>query len=594
MATQAQAKNWITSHKGKSVNPDKVYGAQCPTRGSYLSMADGTYKLVEDVRVGDKVFNHDRSSVNKVTSVVEKLADVNELKTQAGTLRVSSDHPFLALKRRKYISLVNRTLTFEPTYKLSKKDLVAVPVRDRKDYAKLTDDELRWLGFWLGDGSKSFRYEGSKIARLYITVGVDRKYKFVESLNVSLRMVQHSNGRARQYHLINKEHPELARLITSFTGKELPLIFSANEYAHIVAGYLEADGCRKRESETTATSTDKNLLLAIQYACLLLGYHATIRLLPRAKLPIINGKQVLSAKPIYKISVNFEPKRNQFRHFQGALCANVISNSEAGQDSIYVIAVDGDCTYIVDNHASHNCMDLIVQYGLDLFNHRFTGNAKALWTQKLPSGWKRLSNTPSLVPQAGDIVVWKPASWNGNYGHTGIATGKGTTKSFQSLDQNWFNASSHGSPAAYVTHGYVGTYAIYGVLRPKWTTPPAPKPVDPCASVKKDLADTKAKLTKANSANAAKDKALKRANTELTDAQDALRKAQNQLKAAPTVEDLHELQNKNQSLAGRLSVVSDNLEEAKRKIQALQTGTANKLVELYQAVIDLIKKILRR
>lgn len=131
------------------------------------------------------------------------------------------------------------------------------------------------------------------------------------------------------------------------------------------------------------------------------------------------------------------------------------------------------------NHKSVNpdhvygpqCMDLIVQYCLDLFNWHPYGNAKAMWTQKLPTGWKRLKNTPSLVPQAGDIVVWKPAAWNGYYGHIALATGKGNTSYFQSLDQNWYNASANGSPAAYVNHSYIGTYAIYGVVRPVWSLP---------------------------------------------------------------------------------------------------------------------------
>lgn len=127
------------------------------------------------------------------------------------------------------------------------------------------------------------------------------------------------------------------------------------------------------------------------------------------------------------------------------------------------------------------CMDEIIAYCVDLFGWWPKGNAKDLWTQKLPKGWKRIPNTISFRPQQGDIVVWKPAAWNGYAGHTGIETGKKPTLyHFYTMDQNWFNASAtKGSPAAYVTHTYTGKYAIYGVLRPPWTVVPAPKPPAP-------------------------------------------------------------------------------------------------------------------
>lgn len=140
----------------------------------------------------------------------------------------------------------------------------------------------------------------------------------------------------------------------------------------------------------------------------------------------------------------------------------------------------------MDGWYGAQCMDLIIKFCVDLFGWWPKGNAKDMWTQKLPKGWTRIKNTPSFRPQQGDIVVWKPARWNGNAGHTAIATGKKPTLSkFYTMDQNWFNASqTKGSKASYVTHGYVGTYAIYGVVRPLWTKAPVKKPT-PKPPVKK-------------------------------------------------------------------------------------------------------------
>ena len=132
----------------------------------------------------------------------------------------------------------------------------------------------------------------------------------------------------------------------------------------------------------------------------------------------------------------------------------------------------------VDGYYGAQCMDLIVRYGLDLFKWHPTGDAKDLWTQKLPAGWKRIKNTPSFIPKAGDIAVFEM----GQYGHTSICTGVGNKSRFNSLDQNWYNTNSvTGSPAAVVVHDYS---RLIGVLRPPLTS----KGEDMTAQDKKDLA----------------------------------------------------------------------------------------------------------
>lgn len=69
-----------------------------------------------------------------------------------------------------------------------------------------------------------------------------------------------------------------------------------------------------------------------------------------------------------------------------------------------------------------------------------------------------IKNTPDAIPQAGDLVVWDTSV--GVAGHIAVATGKGNTSSFESLDQNW-----NGVQRVTVTnHTYSG---VLGWLRPK-------------------------------------------------------------------------------------------------------------------------------
>ena len=73
--------------------------AVCFTGDSLVSMADGTFKMIKDVQVGDKVWNYNMTRVNTVT-YVEKTLD-----TVYGQLySISKDHePFITINHPMYI-----------------------------------------------------------------------------------------------------------------------------------------------------------------------------------------------------------------------------------------------------------------------------------------------------------------------------------------------------------------------------------------------------------------------------------------------------------------------------------------------------------
>lgn len=85
------------------------------------------------------------------------------------------------------------------------------------------------------------------------------------------------------------------------------------------------------------------------------------------------------------------------------------------------------------------------------------GNAEAYWRryEELPylrDNFIKIPNTPSFVPQKGDIVVWDLR--HGKYGHIAVANGEGTTSWFNSYDQNWIIKKMH-----LVKHNYKGGFA---------------------------------------------------------------------------------------------------------------------------------------
>jgi hypothetical protein len=104
---------------------------------------------------------------------------------------------------------------------------------------------------------------------------------------------------------------------------------------------------------------------------------------------------------------------------------------------------------------------------------------RVLWVEGACQWWdaaancpeyERIPNTPSAVPQAGDIIIWSSAlPGSGGYGHIAVCLrplpGTGT---FISVDQNWGGKTVHA-----VTHNY--NYVV-GWLRIKGAAQPAPAP----------------------------------------------------------------------------------------------------------------------
>lgn len=93
------------------------------------------------------------------------------------------------------------------------------------------------------------------------------------------------------------------------------------------------------------------------------------------------------------------------------------------------------------------------------------GNAEAYWRRYnelsiLNKNFDRIANTPSFIPQKGDIIVW--GLKHGKYGHIAIADGVGTTSYFYSYDQNW---GGKGQGMTRIKHTYKSGFE--GVLRPK-------------------------------------------------------------------------------------------------------------------------------
>ncbi|MGV2927226.1 CHAP domain-containing protein [Macrococcus capreoli] len=90
-----------------------------------------------------------------------------------------------------------------------------------------------------------------------------------------------------------------------------------------------------------------------------------------------------------------------------------------------------------DKEYAFQCMDVIVQYGLDLSNFRFWGNARDSLKNKLPEGWTIHINTPDFMPKVGDIGVCTLGEFNNEFGHIFIVYDDVSLESCIVIEQNW-------------------------------------------------------------------------------------------------------------------------------------------------------------
>lgn len=401
---------FVNKYMKTKVDYDKFFGAQCFTKDHYVLMSDWTYKAIQDVKIGDKVIGYD-NKINTVVNIFKQEKEVIHIRTELSDLYVTTDHPFY-FQNGKFMP-VTELLNEKPA------------LYDNENYldSGLTDNELLFLGFWLGDGSIA-PYSNNRTTGIRITYGIKKK-EFVNSLNVTgNERKHHESENAYVSELLKDQHKKLTEIILNKCHgeyKKLPLIFSNRELDLIIQGFIHADGSPKHNSYVI-TNTSPSLLYSIQAAAIKLGYHTkSLRLSERSSDYIrIKGKLVKSIKPLYRLTLSKISKRP---------IKNYTEILESKIDTVYNFETDGTHTYICNNYKVHNCVDLFRQYCTDVLEVPHTGSvegAKDLFLEydNLPKEkqyFKRVKGISGI--KYGDVAIWDKTE-NNKYGHVAIVISK--------------------------------------------------------------------------------------------------------------------------------------------------------------------------
>lgn len=377
---------------GNGYDIDGWFLYQCLTEGHLVKLSDNSYKDVSELVKGDVL-----STGNTVLSNETKEADVYYLSTSQGWAKVTKDHKVFTTKGEKVV-----------TELVKEKDsiLIDTSVNTEAEY-DLTEDELRFFGFWLGDGTTRYRWENTTKPQAFLTVGTEAKRDYIEGLNIHVRKTTHSNGKASIYTLTNRYHKRLNELIHRFNDKNIVDIFTPEQYSYIIEGYSKADGSLKGGS-CKITSVNKQLLVTIQHGCHVNGWSAVLS----KKWDREPTNFCDNPKPIWRLSINKNRK----------LINRFISLEPIGKETVYVLNTDGDHSYFADNQLHHNCWDGYAQFcienGIPYANCTVSGFVKDLWEQRHSNGILNYFDEVTML-EPGDLVIFKEHPWT-PYSHVAV------------------------------------------------------------------------------------------------------------------------------------------------------------------------------
>jgi hypothetical protein len=129
-----------------------------------------------------------------------------------------------------------------------------------------------------------------------------------------------------------------------------------------------------------------------------------------------------------------------------------------------------------DRSYGFQCVDLMHRYAVDVLDLNSSlprGNAYDVFANASSPNFVKVINSPSAVPNRGDIIFWNKLPSNGNAGHVAIFI-EGDTNQFTSFDQNYCSDSGSGKgncAPRKVQHNYTG---VAGWLSPKSSAQPSP------------------------------------------------------------------------------------------------------------------------
>lgn len=354
----------------------------CHAAGQQILMFDGSFKLVEEVEVGDKLMGPD--SLPRTVLALNRGRDelFNIIPAKGESFCVNSEH-ILSLKRS--YSSIRPTSKNKYKHKDRTQDdeIVNISVKQylqqnkafkhkyklyRSEAISFEDKELPLdpyiLGLWLGDGAS----KGPEFCSIDAEI-VNAFHEFALSQNLELKLKNNSENKCPTYRLTSNgkvganNFLNTLKQLNLLDNKHIPELYktsSIKQRLELLAGLLDTDGCYY-EGVFDITQKNKQIADSIVYIARSLGLAAYIKPsykeATNSKLRIKNlYYRVIITGLIEQIPTRL-PRKQAHKRKQVKNVLNIgFSIVAAGYDNYYGFTVDHDNLYLLsDFTVTHNC-----------------------------------------------------------------------------------------------------------------------------------------------------------------------------------------------------------------------------------------------
>ena len=331
----------------------RLRAGDCIPGGTLLLKANGSFAAIEDIRVGDTIFNG--SGWTKVTKWWDKgVHDTRALKLNNGANLVCTDEHRLFVVPR---SARNKAGSFADAREVSAgdirlgDDLLQPRELAFADAQTLSRDEAFLLGVYVAEGSVRRRRIDGSLATVSIA-GVaddeDGRGKGFREIVVALaaRLDLHITEQDRELYLSDSNgllERLLGRCGQGAVNKRLPHVSWDIDTARTILLGLSADG-GMATNDTNFVFSTTSPELALQYRILqrIQGHSTSIKR--------VDEHGGFGAHPVYRVTVRMDNARRPWAKVKGIF--------DAGPQHVYDIETDSSRFYLVESDVVvHNCDD---------------------------------------------------------------------------------------------------------------------------------------------------------------------------------------------------------------------------------------------
>lgn len=342
--------------------PDLIIGGSpCFTANNLVMTREG-YKPIKDIKVGDYVLTH-KNRYKKVLRVGSTFKKAVKIKAQGSTeIETTHNHPFYAITdTREYKNSISQPEWIEIQNLNEKHKLLSLQITDEQD-TSFSDIDLYILGRFLADGccykTKRKNRKNSYIYKFKISIGKHKIEDFKKKVDDRFSYIEDKT--AINAYIYQQKWVEMGERFGKYAhNKFIPnfiLNLPVDKLKIFINGYMDGDGCLRKNGYKRATTVSEKLALTLSLAIQKCFYGVSINKTKRPKKRIIEGREV-NQRNTYEITYNENHLTRYVKKVKDYYLGynfRITGRSQI-EKRVYNIEVEDDNSYIVNNLIVHNC-----------------------------------------------------------------------------------------------------------------------------------------------------------------------------------------------------------------------------------------------